>query len=100
MNFTNYEEMAAMILFGIGFTTLLLHKNMIKKIIGFSMMDSAIYLMGHYINPIPAGLVLTGIVVSVSVTALMLALTVRLYRQYHTLDIDEITALCRKEEET
>ena len=44
MNFTNYEEMAAMILFGIGFTTLLLHKNMIKKIIGFSMMDSAIYL--------------------------------------------------------
>ncbi len=36
--------MAAMILFGIGFTTLLLHKNMIKKIIGFSMMDSAIYL--------------------------------------------------------
>ena len=110
MNFTNYEEMAAMILFGIGFTTLLLHKNMIKKIIGFSMMDSAIYLFlavkGYiagrkaYINPIPAGLVLTGIVVSVSVTALMLALTVRLYRQYHTLDIDEITALCRKEEET
>lgn len=122
MNFTNYEEMAAMILFGIGFTTLLLHKNMIKKIIGFSMMDSAIYLflavkgyvagrkapivvdgitsMEAYINPIPAGLVLTGIVVSVSVTALMLALTVRLYRQYHTLDIDEITALCRKEEET
>ncbi len=118
---TNVEEMAAMILFGIGFTTLLLHKNMVKKIIGFSMMDSAIYLflaakgyvmgrgapivedgvqaMEAYINPIPAGLVLTGIVVSVSVTALMLALTVRLYRRYHTLDIDEITALMRKEEQ-
>jgi len=121
MSFTNYEEMAAMVLFGIGFTTLLLHRNMIKKIIGFSMMDSAMYLflaakgyisgrvapivvdgvqeMEAYINPIPAGLVLTGIVVSVSVTALMLALTVRLYRRYHTLDIDEITALCRKEDE-
>ena len=71
---------------------------MIKKIIGFSMMDSAIYLFlaakGYiegrgapivvngvqsveaYINPIPSGLVLTGIVVSVSVSALMLALTV------------------------
>ena len=119
--FHNYEEMAAMILFGIGFTTLLLHKNMIKKIIGFSMMDSAIYLflaakgyiagrtapivvdgvqaMEAYINPLPAGLVLTGIVVSVSVTALMLALTVRLYRRYHTLDIDEITARVRKEEQ-
>ena len=116
----NYEEMAAMILFGIGFTTLLLHRNMIKKIIGFSMMDSAIYLYlaakgyiigrdapivtngvtdaAAYINPIPTGLVLTGIVVSVSVTAVMLALSVRLYRRYHTLDIDEITAICRKEE--
>lgn len=118
---TNYEEMAAMVLFGIGFTTLLLNRNLVKKIIGFSMMDSAIYLflaakgyvngrvapivvdnvtsMDAYINPIPAGLVLTGIVVSVSVTALMLALTVRLYRRYHTLDIDEITALARKEDD-
>ena len=117
---TNYEEAAAIILFGIGFTTLLLHRNMIKKIIGFGMMDSASYLflaakgyvegrkapivvngiteMEAYINPVPSGLVLTGIVVSVSVTALMLALTVRLYRRYHSLDIDEITALARKEE--
>ena len=55
--------------------------------------------MEAYINPIPAGLVLTGIVVSVSVTALMLSLTVRLYRRYHTLDIDEITALMRREEQ-
>ena len=121
MNFTNYEEMVAMVLFGIGFTTLLLHRNMIKKIIGFSIMDSSMFLflaakgyitgrvapfvvngvqdMDAYINPIPAGLVLTGIVVSVSVTALMLALTVRLYRRYHTLDIDEITAMCRKEDD-
>ena len=118
---TNYEEAAAMILFGIGFTTLLLHRNMIKKIIGFSMMDAAIFLflaakgfiegrkapivvdgvqnMEAYINPVPAGLVLTGLVVSVSVTALMLALTVRLYRKYHTLDIDVITMMARKEEE-
>ena len=117
--FTNMEEMVAMILFGIGFTTLLLDKNMIKKIIGFSMMDAGMYLflaakgyiegrtapivvdgiqsVEHYINPIPAGLVLTGIVVSVSVTALMLSLTVRLYRRYHTLNIDEITAMARKE---
>ncbi|MBE5768735.1 MAG: cation:proton antiporter [Clostridiales bacterium] len=119
--FTNYVEIASMVLFGIGFTTLLLHRNMIKKIIGFSMMDSAMFLflaakgyitgrtapivengvqeMTAYINPIPAGLVLTGIVVSVSVTAVMLALTVRLYRRYHSLDIDKITELCRKEDE-
>ena len=52
--------------------------------------------MEAYINPIPAGLVLTGIVVSVSVTAIMLALTVKLYRRYHTLDIDEIAIISRK----
>ena len=50
-----------------------------------------------YINPIPSGLVLTGIVVSVSVTALMLSLTVRLYKRYHTLDLDEISARLKKE---
>ena len=50
-----------------------------------------------YINPIPSGLVLTGIVVSVSVSALMLSLTIRLYRRYHTLDLDEISARLRKE---
>ena len=50
-----------------------------------------------YINPIPSGLVLTGIVVSVSVTALMLSLTMRLYKRYGTLDLDEISAELRKE---
>ena len=44
----------------------------------------------YYINPIPAGLVLTGIVVSVSVSAVMLSLTVRIYRTYHTLDMDAL----------
>ena len=33
------------------------------------------------------------------VLAVMLALTVRLYRRYHTLDIDEITQKCRMEDE-
>lgn len=116
----NVEEIAAVILFGVGFTTLLLHRNMIKKIIGLNIMDTAVYLflaaMGYidgriapivedgitdvsvYINPIPSGLVLTGIVVSVSVTALMLSLTVRLYRKYHTLDLDEILIKMMKEE--
>ncbi len=118
--FINYGEAVAMILFAIGLSNLMLQKNLIKKIIGFGMMDSAIFLFlaskGYiagakapiladgvtgaqaYINPIPGGLVLTGIVVSVSVTSLMLALTVRLYRRYHTLDIDVITSLARKEE--
>lgn len=115
----NYIEVASMILFGIGFGNLLLQKNLIKKIIGLNIMDTAVYLflasMGYitgrlspitvdgdatasrYVNPIPSGLVLTGIVVSVSVTALMLALTMRLYKRYHSLDIDAITRMVLQE---
>lgn len=116
---TNYYETVAMILFGIGFTTLLFNRNLIKKIMGLNIMDTAVYLFlaakGYiegrkapivvdgitsveaYINPVPSGLVLTGIVVSVSVSSVMLALTIRLYRRYHTLDIDEIAKAVQKE---
>ncbi|MGI6020225.1 MAG: sodium:proton antiporter [Lachnospiraceae bacterium] len=119
---SNMEETVAMILFGIGFTTLLLHKNLIKKIIGLNIMDTGVYLFltakgyiagrmvpiltdgitdaSAYTNPIPDGLVLTGIVVSVSVSALMLSLTIRLYSRYHTLDLDEILKAWRKEEDS
>lgn len=115
----NYGEEVAILLFGIGFANLLVQKNLIKKIIGLNIMDTAVYLFlaikGYiegraapivvdgvqeveaYINPIPSGLVLTGIVVSVSVTALMLSLTVRLYKRYHTLDLDEISSRLKKE---
>ncbi|MBO5352751.1 MAG: cation:proton antiporter subunit C [Lachnospiraceae bacterium] len=117
--YANLYETVAVVLFGIGFTTLLFNRNMIKKIMGFNIMDTAIYLflaakgyvegrkapivvdgvtsMEAYINPVPSGLVLTGIVVSVSVSAVMLALTIRLYRRYHTLDIDEIAKAVQKE---
>ena len=116
----NVEETASMILFGVGFTMLLLHRNLIKKIMGLNIMDTAVYLFlaakgyiegrkvpiivdgiqdaSAYINPLPSGLVLTGIVVSVSVTAIMLSLTIRLYQRYGSLDIDEILMQYRKEE--
>ena len=115
----NFGEEVAMILFCIGFANLLFQKNLIKKIIGFNIMDTAIFLflaekgyitgriapivvdgvqsVEKYINPVPGGLVLTGIVVSVSVSAVMLSLTMRLFRRYGTLDLDEISTQLRKE---
>jgi len=117
----NYEEAAAIVLFGIGFTMLLFQRNLFKKLIGLNIMDTGTFLflasMGFirgrkapiivdgvqdvsaYINPVPAGLVLTGIVVSVSVTAIMLSLTVRLYRRYHTLQLDEIYQMSKHQME-
>ncbi len=119
--YNHLDLVVAVLLFGIGFTTLLLHGNLIKKIIGLNIMDTAVYLFltaqgyiggraapilkegatsaSAYVNPIPSGLVLTGIVVSVSVTAVMLALTVRLYRRYHTLDIDRMTLRMKGEDD-
>ena len=116
----NYEACVAVILFAIGMCMLLFDKNLLKKVIGLDIMDSGTFLlladrgyitgrtvpivtdgvtdMANYINPIPAGLVLTGIVVSVSVSALMLALSIRLYYRYNTLNLDEIIALSGKEE--
>ncbi|MDR2167519.1 MAG: cation:proton antiporter subunit C [Clostridiales bacterium] len=110
---TNHFEAAAMILFGIGIVTLLVHRNLIKKIIGLGIMDASIFLFlvsqgyisdrrativpaegpiyyERFINPLPGALVITGIVVSVSLTAFALALTLRLYKKYGTLDINEI----------
>lgn len=119
--FVNFEEVVAIILFAVGFVMLLFHRNLFKKIMGLNIMDTGVYLflasMGYiagrkapivvdgvtdtaaYINPIPSGLVLTGIVVSVSVSALMLSLTIRIYRRYHTLDLDKIYLQIRKDEE-
>ena len=118
----NMEETASVILFGIGFTILRLHQNLIKKIMGMNIMDTAVYLflaakgyingrmvpietdgiqdVSAYINPVPSGLVLTGIVVSVSTTALMLALTIRLYERYGSLDLDQILIQVKEEERT
>lgn len=106
------------IIFLTGFWIMLRQSNLIKKIIGMNIMESAIFLflvaIGYvkegsapiaidanpglaYVNPLPSALILTGIVVSVSVTAFALGLTVRLYKHYGTMDVDEITRM-RSEE--
>ena len=107
----------AVLLFSVGLAALLLHPNLIKKIIGLNLMDTAVFLflaaMGYvdggkapmvepgaeaaaYINPVPGGLVLTGIVVAVSTTSLFLALTHRLYQKYHSVNLDVILMLARR----
>ena len=107
----------AVLLFSVGLAALLLHPNLIKKIIGLNLLDTAVFLflaaMGYvdggkapmvepgaeaaaYINPVPGGLVLTGIVVAVSTTALFLALTHRLYQKYHSVNLDVILMLARR----
>lgn len=109
--FRNYPYIFAVALFGIGTYTVLTHSNLLKKVIGINIMEGSTYLFfiaaGNirggvapildmnqeglvYVNPLPQALMLTGIVVSVSVTALSLALIMKLYKFYGTIDAREI----------
>ncbi len=110
--FHNYYDSASIVLFGIGLATLMLNKNLIKKIIGMNIMDTSVFLflvskgyiagrnapiitdkyegINAYVNPIPSALILTGIVVAVSVTAFLLALTIKMHEIYGTVDLEEI----------
>ena len=115
---TNRFAITAVVLFGIGLLNVMVQKNLIKKVVGFNIMDSAVFLLlaslGYvdggtapivgdvgfhplYINPIPSGLVLTGIVVSVSITAFALALIQRVYRRYGTIELYELLERAKKE---
>ncbi|HBN95659.1 MAG TPA: cation:proton antiporter [Firmicutes bacterium] len=107
----NYPYVFALALFAIGIYTILTHSNLFKKVIGINIMEGSTYIlfiaagnvrggvapildMGDpglvYVHPLPQALMLTGIVVSVSVTALSLALITKLYRFYGTVDAKEI----------
>lgn len=114
----NRFAVAAVILFVTGFVNMMVHPNLIKKVVSFNIMDSATFLMlasrgmiagrtaailtdggadtSLYVNPIPAGLVLTGIVVSVSVSAFSLALIQRIYGTYGTVDMRELLEAMKK----
>ena len=115
----NFVYVISVILFVIGFHTMLTHANLIKKVMGLNIMDTAIFLLfvssGYvtggrapivqggpdgatvrYVNPVPSALILTGIVIAVSITAFALGLIVTLYKFYGTLDADEIAAIRRQ----
>ena len=117
----NRFAITAVILFVTGFVNMMVHPNLIKKIVSFNIMDSAAFLLlasrgmiagrtaailtdggadtSLYVNPIPAGLVLTGIVVSVSVSAFSLALVQRIYGAYGTVDMRELLEAMKKKGE-
>lgn len=114
----NYPYTIAVFLFVIGALIVLTKSNLFKKLIGINIMESSIFIMfvgsgnirggavpildnanpqSLYVNPLPSALMLTGIVVSVSVTAFALALIIKLYKSYGTTDADKIAAIRKGE---
>ena len=106
---THANYWAAIVLAMIGLYAIIAPSNLIKKLIGLGIFQSAIFLIyitagkveggtapivdaayTVYSNPLPHVLILTAIVVSVSTLAVGLALTVAIKRAYGTVEEDEI----------
>lgn len=105
---TRYAYATFALLFAIGLYMMIASPNLVKKVIGLNLFQSAIFLffvamayvrggsvpvipseggaVGEYASPLPQVIVLTAIVVGVSLTAVALALIVRLYTEYGTLN--------------
>ncbi|MGJ8668200.1 MAG: cation:proton antiporter subunit C [Oceanococcus sp.] len=100
---------AAILLLVTGLYVVLAYDNLIKKLIGLSLFQTAIFVlyisMGklsggtapilaegftRYSHPLPHVLILTAIVVGIATLALGLALVVRIHEEYGSSDEDEI----------
>ena len=103
-------------LIGLGFYTVVTKYNLIKTVIGLSIADYGVNLLlisvgfnpggtapiftpgeltraSYFVDPIPQALTLTSIVIGACVTAMSLALVMKLHESYGTLDTREIRRL-------
>ena len=94
----NRYAVTAVILFGIGFTNLMPVSYTHLTLPSTSRRQRQMWIRDS-INPLPSGLVLTGIVVSVSITAFSLALIQRIYRRYGTIEMRELLERAKKEDD-
>ncbi len=109
----NIPYIAVACLIIIGLYTLVFKRNLIKMIIGITLIESGVNLFlitlgyrkgsvapiytsspgGVMALPIPQALTLTSIVIGVAVLALMLSLVIQIYRHYGTLDVRKVGRL-------
>jgi len=102
----------------VGVWGLIRKRNLIKKVIALSIINSAIVMLflhgGSFsgqnapillggttdiVDPVPQALMLTAIVVGICLTALALVLVYQMYQRYHTLDITKIEARIEQDHE-
>lgn len=102
------------ILFLVGLYGILKSRNLIKIVIGFSIMEFSCFLflalIGYienglapilmeemskpvFVDPLPQAMVLTAIVIGISTTAMLLAIAIRIYKKYGTFDIRKVNEL-------
>ena len=107
-----YNYWVVIFLMMAGFYVVIAHGNLVKKIVGLNLFQTAVFILyisiskvqggtapilkegfTVYSNPLPHVLILTAIVVGVATTALGLALVVRINEAYGTIEEDEIHRL-------
>lgn len=114
---TRHAYVTFALLLCIGLYMMIANPNLVKKVIGLNLFQTAIFLLfiasayveggaipivysggeGPYVSPLPHVIVLTAIVVGVSLTAVALALCIRIYDEYGTLRADTLRELLREE---
>lgn len=119
---SRYVYFLIVVLLAIGLYGMLGKRNLLKKLIGMNIFQTAIFLFfiegatktggsvpvidellgmeaAKYINPLPHVLILTGIVVGLSLTGVALAFLLVIYRAYKTLDDRAIMANMKENSE-
>ena len=112
-----YHYWVFSILLMIGFYAVVAKLNLVKKLIGLSLFQAAVFLLyitmgkvdggtapifpegsveGLFSNPLPQVLILTAIVVGISTTALGLGLVVRIKEEYGSIEENEIQEIDRR----
>ena len=108
----NYPYWAAIGLLALGLYTLMAHRNLVKKLVGLTIFQTAIILFflatgvkrgatlpivpptgvdpGAFMNPLPQALMLTAIVVMVATSGVALAILIRLYHACGSLEEDAV----------
>ncbi len=108
----HYHYWISIVLMMLGFYVVIARGNLVKKLVGLTIFQTAVFLLyiaigkvtggtapilvegvEIYSNPLPHVLILTAIVVSVATTAVGLALVVRIKKAYGTVEEDEIQEL-------
>lgn len=99
------------VLMVIGLYTVISHGNLVKKLIGLNLFQIGVFMfyialgkvdggrapiveegVSTYSHPLPHVLILTAIVVGIATTSLGLALAIRIYEAYGTIEEDEAAA--------
>lgn len=117
MVLSKYHYWIYIALMMVGLYAMVAKENLVKKIIGLNIFQTAVFLFyiasgkvaggtapilwqggGPYDNPLPHCLMLTGIVVSVSTTAVAFALVLRIFKEYGTIEEDKILEIQKEDD--